>query len=177
MSFRRILAAIDHSPLENRVFRQAADLAQSEGAELLLAHCVDARAVTAATAMPGTIGGTGVGLYPTAGIGVQPAAVEPIQPVYPADWDQTLQQEQNWLKRYQAEASDQGIPAQIDCQFGVPNDYICDLAKTWPADLVVIGRRGRQGLTEVFLGSVSNHVVHHAPCAVLVIQGEPAESI
>ncbi|MGC1393382.1 MAG: universal stress protein [Coleofasciculaceae cyanobacterium] len=36
--------------------------------------------------------------------------------------------------------------------------------------MVVVGRRGRTGLAEAFLGSVSNYVVHHAPCSVLVIQ-------
>ncbi|NEO28803.1 MAG: universal stress protein, partial [Kamptonema sp. SIO4C4] len=35
---------------------------------------------------------------------------------------------------------------------------------------VIIGRRGRVGLSEILLGSVSNYVLHHAPCAVMVVQ-------
>jgi len=38
--------------------------------------------------------------------------------------------------------------------------------------LVVVGRRGHSGLSELFLGSVSNYVLHRAPCSVLTIQGE-----
>jgi nucleotide-binding universal stress UspA family protein len=45
------------------------------------------------------------------------------------------------------------------------------VARTWNADLIVIGRRGLRGLAEMFLGSVSNHVIHHAHCSVLVVQG------
>jgi len=37
--------------------------------------------------------------------------------------------------------------------------------------VIMIGRHGRTGLAEFFLGSVSNYVMHHAPCSVLTIQG------
>ncbi|RMG10302.1 MAG: universal stress protein, partial [Cyanobacteria bacterium J055] len=40
--------------------------------------------------------------------------------------------------------------------------------------LIIVGRRGRQGIEEAVLGSVSNYVVHHAPCSVLAIQGKSA---
>jgi nucleotide-binding universal stress UspA family protein len=44
-------------------------------------------------------------------------------------------------------------------------------AQIWHADLIVMGRRGVSGMHELFLGSVSNYVTHHAPCSVLVVQG------
>ncbi|MGH7353641.1 MAG: universal stress protein, partial [Candidatus Rokuibacteriota bacterium] len=40
----------------------------------------------------------------------------------------------------------------------------------WPADLIVVGARGLGALARLVLGSVSEHVVHHAPCAVLVVR-------
>jgi nucleotide-binding universal stress UspA family protein len=41
------------------------------------------------------------------------------------------------------------------------------------AELVVVGRSGRSGLSELLLGSFSHHVVHHSSVPVVVI---PAES-
>lgn len=33
----------------------------------------------------------------------------------------------------------------------------------------MMGRGGRSGLDEFFLGSVSNYVLHHVPCLVLAV--------
>jgi nucleotide-binding universal stress UspA family protein len=33
-----------------------------------------------------------------------------------------------------------------------------------------LGRRGLTGVAEMFLGSVSNYIVHHVGCSVLVVQ-------
>ena len=38
------------------------------------------------------------------------------------------------------------------------------------ASLLVVGFRGHSGLTEALLGSVSQHVAHHAPCPVVIIR-------
>jgi nucleotide-binding universal stress UspA family protein len=51
---------------------------------------------------------------------------------------------------------------------GEPGPAICRLASELPAAGIVIGSRGRGGLKRAVLGSVSDHVVRHAPCPVLV---------
>lgn len=56
---------------------------------------------------------------------------------------------------------------------GEPGPAICRLASELSAAAIVIGSRGRGGLKRALLGSVSDHVVRHAPCPVLVT-GETA---
>ncbi len=38
-------------------------------------------------------------------------------------------------------------------------------------DAIVVGSHGKGRLKRLVLGSVSEHVVHHAPCPVLVVRG------
>ena len=63
-----------------------------------------------------------------------------------------------------------------DCQVegetaeGQPAELL--LAEAQNADLIVVGNRGRGGFASLLLGSVSQQVVHHAPCPVLVVPHE-----
>lgn len=51
---------------------------------------------------------------------------------------------------------------------GAPGPAICDMAVEIGADVIVMGSRGHGGLRRAVLGSVSDHVVRHAPCPVLI---------
>lgn len=55
---------------------------------------------------------------------------------------------------------------------GSPADALCKLAEEEDADLIVVGSRGLGAVTRFVLGSVSDRIVHHAPCDVLVVRGE-----
>lgn len=54
---------------------------------------------------------------------------------------------------------------------GDAGSAICDLARSRSARAIVMGTRGRGGLRRALLGSVSDHVVRNAPCAVVVSPG------
>ncbi|MCA9804807.1 MAG: universal stress protein [Cyanobacteria bacterium HKST-UBA02] len=58
---------------------------------------------------------------------------------------------------------------------GYPADEIVDIARTWPADLIIMGSHGRQGFSKLILGSVSQSVAMHAPCSVIVIRSSKSE--
>jgi nucleotide-binding universal stress UspA family protein len=53
---------------------------------------------------------------------------------------------------------------------GDPAKAICEVAAEEGVDVVVIGSRGHGRLRRALLGSVSTHVIHHAPCPVLVVR-------
>jgi nucleotide-binding universal stress UspA family protein len=47
---------------------------------------------------------------------------------------------------------------------------ILDEAKTWGADLIVMGSHGRHGLDRLVMGSVAEAVASHAHCSVEVVR-------
>lgn len=51
-----------------------------------------------------------------------------------------------------------------------PADAICQLARDLDASMIVIASQGRAGLQRFLVGSVTERVVRHAPCAVLVVR-------
>jgi nucleotide-binding universal stress UspA family protein len=53
---------------------------------------------------------------------------------------------------------------------GSPEQAIVGEAENWGADLIVVGSHGYGFWERAFLGSVSNAVVNHAPCSVLVVR-------
>ena len=50
---------------------------------------------------------------------------------------------------------------------GTPSSMILQEATTLQSDLILMGTRGRQGITRFLLGSVSHEVLHRMPCPVL----------
>jgi nucleotide-binding universal stress UspA family protein len=74
------------------------------------------------------------------------------------------------LQAYARQSQDRHIKAEIYQSLGDPGRTICELAKNNLADLIVIGRNQKSVLSEIFLGSTSNYVLHHAPCSVMTVQ-------
>jgi nucleotide-binding universal stress UspA family protein len=66
--------------------------------------------------------------------------------------------------------AEQGLKAEEMREFGHPVDTIVNAAKQIDADLVVMGSRGMSGFKSLLLGSVSDGVLHHAHCPVLIVR-------
>ena len=61
-----------------------------------------------------------------------------------------------------------GVESRIEA--GDPATAICEVAREEEVDVVVVGSRGHGFFRRALLGSVSSHVLHHAPCPVLVVR-------
>ena len=164
MSFKKIFVPLDDSELSHRVFSQALELALIDRAQVMLFNCVTVN----------SLGETAVPIPVDLGMNV-----ELMNQAYQAQSLRLESQEKQasgLLKNYCDAAAKQGLQVEFDCKMdGDPGHSICESAKNWGADLIVLGRRGRTGFAEAFLGSVSNYVVHHASCSVFVIQEVKAE--
>jgi nucleotide-binding universal stress UspA family protein len=64
-----------------------------------------------------------------------------------------------------------GTVSEAHLVMGAPVEALLDLGEELGADLIVMGSRGHGPLARLILGSVSEGVVHHASCPVLVLRG------
>lgn len=65
-----------------------------------------------------------------------------------------------------------GVVAQSHLRMGKPDAEVVSLAEELDAGLIVIGSRGRGGVRRALMGSVSDSVVRHAHCPVMVVRAE-----
>ena len=160
--FRKILVAMDSSLIGEHVFEEALALAKAMGASLMLLHVLSPEE----EGSPRMTGFSSLDLYPE----IYPEVREEIVMNYRKQWDEYEGKCLELLRDRTAKANTLGVNAEFTQIPGSPGKIICEKALNWGADLIVVGRRGRSGLSELFLGSVSNYVLHHAPCSVLTVQ-------
>jgi nucleotide-binding universal stress UspA family protein len=68
-----------------------------------------------------------------------------------------------------------GTVAGAHLRMGSVAEEIVTLAKDLEADLIVIGSRGHGGLRRMIEGSISEHVVRHAHCPVMIVRADQEE--
>jgi nucleotide-binding universal stress UspA family protein len=76
------------------------------------------------------------------------------------------------LEKAQMISKENNVLFSKTMDYGTPGYTIVNFIKNKKnkIDLVVIGSRGRGAIKEVFLGSVSNYVLHKSPVPVLVVK-------
>ncbi len=62
------------------------------------------------------------------------------------------------------------VPIEKEIVMGSAKKIIVRAAEKWNADLIIVGSHGYGFWGRALLGSVSDSVVHHAPCSVLVVR-------
>ena len=157
--FKKILVAVDYQAQTEDVFAKAIQLAQTNNSNLMIFHCMKEEIAGVPEMVALTSMGPYGGVYTEETIELKEKLLK-----------EATEEVKGWLNGFCQRAMEKGIATEFDHKIGDPGKQICSLAKMWEADLIVIGRRGRTGISEMFLGSVSNYVVHHAECSVLIVQ-------
>lgn len=67
-------------------------------------------------------------------------------------------------------ATEKGLSIKTILLQGNPASVILDYRKKEKFDLLIMGSRGLGKFKQLILGSVSSKIVHHSPCAVLLIR-------
>jgi nucleotide-binding universal stress UspA family protein len=138
----KTLVAMDGGPQAQSVAQLAADLATKTGSELHVVH-----------------------------VGSVPAMSHPEMRGYSSRLEEVRQETQQGLDEEvrRVEAAGASV-SQAHLRLGRPDVEVLELAEELDADLIVVGSRGLGGLRRTLLGSVSDSVVRHAHCPVLVVR-------
>jgi nucleotide-binding universal stress UspA family protein len=78
------------------------------------------------------------------------------------------------LDEQASKVKEEGVEvAGTHAEIGRADEEIVRLAEELGAGLIVLGSRGLGGVRRALMGSVSDSVVHHAHCPVLVVRPDP----
>ena len=162
--FDKILVAIDHSPSSKQVFEKALSIAKADDANLILLHVLSIEESGSPLMSRYLV------QHKERCIHVDPRIMRLANEADEREWAEFKQKGIELLSSYSKKAIAAGVQTEFSQITGQPGSTICEFAQSCHADVIVIGRRGLSGLKEMFLGSVSNYVTHHAPCSILLVQ-------
>lgn len=100
--------------------------------------------------------------------GVAPVPPIELDPQFQAELEKAFRE--SWCKPLK----DSGLDYRAIFATGRPASVIARVAEAEGADLVVVGRRGRGGIAELVLGSVSHELSHHCSKPVVLISHHKA---
>jgi nucleotide-binding universal stress UspA family protein len=151
----KILLATDGSSEAELATRTAVDLGQKTDSELHVIHVVDVTPTNM--------------FYPEA---IDPEGIELPDPILKEDLERSSEQQGREVLDEEVERvrSAGGTVAQAHLAMGGVAREIVHLAEDLGAGLIVMGSRGRGGIRRALMGSVSDSVIRHAHCPVLVVR-------
>ena len=155
--FKRILVAVDGSENSVRASQAALELAEKLKADLIVLHAIIPPA-----------------LYYHTEISSEGPVIEP--PTHEKEIDLYLEYARRVARgivdKTVSEAENRSINVKADTPEATSSvvETIVNQAVKEKADLIIVGTRGLGGFKKLLLGSVSNGVVSHAHCPVLVIR-------
>lgn len=144
MAFQRILCPCDFSPFSRRAFALSASLAARCDATLRALHVI-APAPSAPAAR---------------------SAAAPAFAPQPSHDPLALAAQ---MRHFVEPAHAHGVHVEVLMAEGDIPEAILDVARAWPADLIVLGTRGLTGRGGWAVGSVTGRLLPRSPCAVLAV--------
>jgi nucleotide-binding universal stress UspA family protein len=151
---RKILVAVDISESSQQALEQALQLINLQTGTVILLSVETPISPPTASPVPGVFGEDAL-----------------------LDWQQgaeLIQLEEKRahaaLERAETLCQQAGISCEKRLELGDPQHIICDVAQQEDVNLVVVGSHNKGIMERLLLGSVSNYVVNHAHCPVLVVR-------
>jgi nucleotide-binding universal stress UspA family protein len=149
MMYKRIIVAVDGSETGDRALKEAVKFAGGSEAKLRIVHVVD----DVSMSRDSKIIHTDRDLEEA-----HEAALGMLEKAVAAARESDVDAESKMLKR-----------DKMNTQVA---DLIAAEAEQWPADLIVVGTHGRQGMRRLLLGSVAESIARVASKPVLLVRGE-----
>lgn len=146
--YQRILVAFDESAVAERALREAIMLAKAGGAALRVVHAVDV---------------------------MFPATTDMVYVDLETYRQDRVAAGQQVLERAVAMAVDGGVSVEtavLEVEGSRFSNAILADARSWAAQLIVLGTHGRGALIHLLLGSVAERIIRHSPVPVLLVGGE-----
>jgi len=75
-----------------------------------------------------------------------------------------------FLRDMEYEIRKEKVNLEVLIKEGVPHEAILKEASSWGAELIVMGKLGRRGISHIVLGSVTERVVEFSDVPVLVVK-------
>ena len=145
LEFRKILVATDGSKYSNAAASEAVAIAKRCGANLIAASVVPYESISP--------------------LGIVHSEMQ---------WELVTQESrkaaESNIKNVKEIAEKEDVKIEELILEGRPYEAIINTAKEKRVDLIVVGSHGRTGLDRLLMGSVTERVIGHAECAVLVVK-------
>ncbi|MGI8571649.1 MAG: universal stress protein [Solirubrobacteraceae bacterium] len=141
--FKKVMWATDGSAAADKAMPYAKGLAAADSGDLLVAHCEELM-------QPGKGGGA-----------------------FPVNADE--HQAKQKIERQVAELSSDGVHATLQmmrARSGGAAHSIAEAVEEAEVDVIVVGTRGHTPLSGLLLGSVTQRLLHIAPCPVLAVPAQ-----
>lgn len=173
----RIIAAIDYSDSSTAVVNAAITLARSTGAQLKLLHVLTPKETQPNLSLEQALRGWSDLPSDPHWTSISAGVYEDITAAYQHHLEVKESQRLELMGPYLVRCEQSGVIADPVLIPGEPGRTLCDYGALLRCQSIVMGRRGRSGWLELILGSVSNYVLHHANCPVLIINAEPRSQV